>query len=50
MEPWHSDVFEFLDLRKNTGESLHEGFYHIMLDFSQEYRPDSQGPPSRCPL
>ena len=20
MEPWHSDVFEFLDLRKNTGE------------------------------
>lgn len=19
MEPWHSDVFEFLDLRKNTG-------------------------------
>jgi ribonucleotide reductase alpha subunit len=20
IEPWHSDVFEFLDLRKNTGK------------------------------
>ena len=34
LEPWHSDIFEFLDLRKNTGKEEHrarELFYALWI-------------------
>ena len=43
LEPWHNDIFEFLDLRKNTGKEeqvrtldCHEQFcFYIEIDSLQ---------------
>ena len=33
LEPWHADIFEFLDCRKNTGELISITLHlHILLN------------------
>lgn len=58
LEPWHADIFEFLDLRKNTGSEYRrarELFYALWIPdiFMRRVRDDEQWPlfcPSQCPL
>lgn len=34
LEPWHADIFEFLDLRKNHGKVLMVTFVFYLFNFS----------------
>lgn len=42
LEPWHADIFEFLDLRKNTGKEeqvcIHGYISHHFLLMYQHYQ------------
>jgi len=47
LEPWHADIFEFLDLKKNTGESnlrARELFYGLWIPdlFMERVKSDSE--------
>lgn len=57
IEPWHADIFEFLDLRKNTGsehQRARELFYALWIPdlFMRRVRDNADWSlfcPSRCP-
>lgn len=33
IEPWHADIFDFLELKKNTGKEEQVGSSSVFLDF-----------------
>ncbi|KAH8287946.1 hypothetical protein KR018_008855 [Drosophila ironensis] len=57
LEPWHSDVFEFLDLKKNTGKEEHRArdlFYALWIPDLFMKRVEANGDwslmcPHKCP-
>lgn len=57
LEPWHSDVFEFLDLKKNTGKEEHRArdlFYALWIPDLFMKRVEENGDwslmcPHKCP-
>ena len=51
LEPWHADVFEFLDLRKNTGTEENRArdlFYALWIPDLFMKRVEQVFPPSEC--
>lgn len=57
LEPWHSDIFEFLDLKKNTGKEEHRArdlFYALWIPDLFMKRVEENGDwslmcPHKCP-
>ncbi|XP_013113623.1 ribonucleoside-diphosphate reductase large subunit [Stomoxys calcitrans] len=57
LEPWHSDIFEFLDLKKNTGKEEHRArdlFYALWIPDLFMRRVEENGDwslmcPHKCP-
>jgi ribonucleotide reductase alpha subunit len=37
IEPWHADIFDVLDLRKNHGKEEVRSEYHLMIDMRNRH-------------